>query len=116
MNPIFRISRESGIVKASGEEGVMADTRARRCKQSPAPNREQGRQHVEAQAERGSTVQDDCLAYGLKTHTFRNWRRRFTRGREAPSSEGSNRAYPAIRPLLKCFSARSSRGRKEVQG
>jgi len=48
-------------------------------KRNPAWNREQGRQHLEAQAESGLTIQDYCFAYGVPVHTFHNWRRRLQR-------------------------------------
>lgn len=57
----------------------MADIRPRRCKRSPAWHREQGRQHLKAQAESDLSVQDYCFAHGLKTQTFHNWRRRVKR-------------------------------------
>lgn len=81
----------------------MADTGSRPCKRSPAWNREQGRQHVKAQAESGLTVQDYCFAHGLLVHTFHNWRRRLKRDREGSSSgslESSVSGGPAFVEVL----------------
>ena len=53
----------------------MADTRPRRCKRSPAWNREERRKHVEDQAASGLCVQDYCFAHGLSVRAFYSWRR-----------------------------------------
>ena len=66
----------------------MADMKPRRCKRSPAWNREQQRQHVKAQAESGLTVQDYCFAHGLKAHNFYNWRRRVRVEEQGPDETG----------------------------
>ena len=73
----------------------MADTRPRRCKRSPVWNREQGRQHVQAQAESSLTIQDYCFAHGLNVHTFHNWRRRLKRGTPGPDGGGIESSVPA---------------------
>ena len=54
----------------------MADTRSRRCRRSWGWKSEWGREHLEAQAESGLTIQDYCVANGLPVHTFHSWRRR----------------------------------------
>jgi transposase-like protein len=73
----------------------MADTRPRRCKRNPAWNREQGRQHVEAQAESGLSVQDYCFAHGLPVHTFHNWRRRLKQKTQDPDGGDIESRVPA---------------------
>ena len=55
----------------------MAETRPRRCKRSPAWNRQERRQHVEDQAASGLSVQDYCFAHGLSVNAFQGWRGRF---------------------------------------
>jgi transposase-like protein len=62
----------------------MGDTGPRRWKRSWAWKREWGREHLKAQAESGLSIQDYCFAYGLRVHTFPNWRRRLNR--EAPDA------------------------------
>ena len=75
----------------------MAGARPRRCKRSPLWTREQGRQHLEAQAASGLSVQDYCFAYGLAPHTFHNWRRRLGEKAENPVAEASASKGP-LRP------------------
>ena len=77
----------------------MAVTRGRRCKRSSAWNREWARQHVEAQAESGLSVQDFCFAYGLPVRTFYTWRRRLNAKRPAFSGEDTI-AWLAVHPLF----------------
>ena len=52
----------------------MAEVRPRRCKRSPAWNREERRQHVEDQGASGLSVQDYCFAHGLNARSFCRWR------------------------------------------
>lgn len=73
----------------------MVDIRPRRCKRSPAWTREQGCQHVEAQAESGLTVQDYCFAHGLPVHTFHNWRRRLKKTTPVPDGRAIESRVPA---------------------
>ena len=72
----------------------MARTRGRRCKRSSAWNREWARQHVEAQAESGLSVQDFCFAYGVAVHTFYGWRRRLKAKRPSPPGEDAASRLP----------------------
>ena len=72
----------------------MAVTRGRRCKRSSAWNREWARQHVEAQAESGLSVQDFCFAYGLPVYTFYGWRRRLNAKRPSPPGEDAASRLP----------------------
>jgi len=73
----------------------MGRSRARRCKRSRAWNREQGREHLRAQAESGLTVQDYCFAHGLQPHTFHNWRRRLKRETQGRDGGGIESRVPS---------------------
>lgn len=66
----------------------------RRCKRSSAWNREWARQHVEAQAESGLSVQDFCFAYGVEVRTFYGWRRRLKAKRPSPPGEDAASRLP----------------------
>lgn len=72
----------------------MARIRGRRCKRSSAWNREWARQHVEAQAESGLSVQDFCFAYGVAVHTFYGWRRRLKAKHPSPPGEDASSRLP----------------------
>ena len=72
----------------------MARIRGRRCKRGSAWNREWARQHVEAQAESGLSVQDFCFAYGLPVYTFYGWRRRLNAKRPSPPGEDAASRLP----------------------
>jgi transposase-like protein len=72
----------------------MARRPGRRCKRSSAWNREWARQHVEAQAESGLSVQDFCFAHGVQVHTFYGWRRRLKAKRPSPSGEDAASRLP----------------------
>jgi len=77
----------------------MAGRRPRCCKCSLAWNREWARQHVEAQAESGLSVQDFCFAYGLPVRTFYTWRRRLNAKR--PACPGKDTiSWLAVHPLV----------------
>ena len=73
---------------------MMARIRGRRCKRSSAWNREWARQHVEAQAESGLSVEDFCFAYGVSVHTFYGWRRRLKAKRPSPPGEDAASRLP----------------------
>ena len=81
----------------------MADSGARGCRRSPAWTREQGRRHLQAQAESGLTVRDYCFAHGLKTHTFHNWRRRLTQESEGSRSEDLESSVPGGPAFVEVF-------------
>ena len=72
----------------------MARIRGRRCKRSSAWNREWARQHVEAQAESGLSVQDFCFAYGVSVDTFYGWHRRLKAKRPSPPGEDAASRLP----------------------
>jgi hypothetical protein len=73
---------------------MMARPRGRRCKRSSAWNREWARQHVEAQATSGLSVQDFCFAYSVAVHTFYGWRRRLKAKHPSPPGEGAASRLP----------------------
>jgi hypothetical protein len=64
------------------------DGKARGCRRSRAWNRAQWRSHVTAQAGSGLTIEDYCVAHGLKRRTFHHWRRRFNVEEEACEGVG----------------------------
>ena len=81
----------------------MADVGRRQCKRSREWNREEGRNHLEEQAESGLTVRAYCLAKGLKEWTFYNWRRRLeveARCVAEPDVVGEGSARPAFTELV----------------
>lgn len=85
----------------------MARTRGRRCKRSSAWNREWARQHVEAQAESGLSVEDFCFAYGLAVRTFYGWRRRLKAKHPSPPGEDAASRLP-LQQLFAEVSVRSA--------
>src|SRR5512140_2573020 len=72
----------------------MARRQGRRCKRSSAWNREWARQHVEAQAASGLSVQDFCFAYGVSVDRFYGWRRRLKAKRPSPPGEDAASRLP----------------------
>jgi transposase-like protein len=80
--------------------------------------REQGRQHVQAQAESGLSVQDYCFAYGLNMHTFHHWRRRVKRETEGTSGGNLESTVPGgpafVEVLLGSFEPREEPSVVEV--
>ena len=81
----------------------MVEVRPRRCKRSPAWNREERRKHVEDQAASGLSVQDYCFAHGLNTRSFCRWRQYLSaapRGSVREPAESRAPALPAFAEVV----------------